>query len=153
MYEVSSFPIKILIVDDDALYKDALVDFLRETPDFSVIGEASDGASAVSKALELNPELVLMDLGLPIMSGVEAIAQIKEAKPHIKIIALTVHDNKEEAMASLEAGATAYVNKDITMPYLKMIIDTVGRGAVWISPLIGKEVLENSIKGYRSAHG
>ena len=150
MFETDSFPIKIILVEDDILYRKALKDFFQEDPCFDVIGEAKDGQTAVCLAKELEPDLIIMDLGLPVMSGIEATAKIKEDKPCIKIMVLTSHENQDEALESLAAGAIAYVNKDIDMKYLKMIIETVDKGAVWVSPLVGRKVLSEAIRCYKS---
>lgn len=149
MFETGSMPIKIIIVEDDILYKKALKDFLREDPCFEFIGETKDGQTAVSLTNKLKPDVVIMDIGLPVISGIEATKKIKEDNPCVKIIILTAHENQDEAMESLAAGATAYVNKDIDMTHLKMIIATVNKGAVWVSPLIGRKVLSESIKCYK----
>lgn len=149
MFETDSLPIKIIIAEDDILYRKALKDFFQEDPCFKVIGEAKDGQTAVRLAKELTPDVIIMDLGLPVMSGIEATAKIKEDKPYIKVMVLTAHENQNEAVESLAAGATAYVNKDIEMKHLKTIIETVNKGAIWVSPLIGRKVLSEAIKCYK----
>ncbi len=149
MFETTSLPIKIIIAEDDILYRKALKDFFQEDPCFMVIGEAKDGQTAVSLTKELRPDLIIMDLGLPVMSGIEAIKKIKESNLSVKIMVLTAHENQDEAVESLATGATAYVNKDIDMKYLKMIIETVDKGAVWVSPLIGRKVLSEVIRCYK----
>jgi len=149
MYNTDSIPINIIIAEDDILYKNAVKDFLQEDSCFKVVGEAKDGQTAVCLAKELSPDVIVMDIGLPVISGIEATKKIKEDTPYVKVIAITSHIDKDEAMESLVAGANAYVNKDINMKYLKMIIETVNKGAVWISPLIGKTILSESIKCYK----
>ena len=149
MYKTDSIPIQIIIAEDDILYKKAVRDFLQEDLSFKVVGEAKDGQTAVCLAKELRPDVIIMNLGLPVISGIEATRQIKENTPSVKVIALTPHIDQDEAMESLAAGANAYVNKDINVKYLKMIIETVNKGAVWVSPLIGKIVLAESVKCYK----
>ena len=153
MFETGSKPIKIIIVEDDILYKNALKGFFQEDFAFEFIGETKDGQTAVSLTSKLKPDVVIMDIGLPVISGIEATKKIKEDNPCVKIIILTAHENQDEAMQSLAAGATAYVNKDIDMKHLKMIIETVNKGAVWISPLIGRRVLSANIKCYKKDEG
>jgi len=142
-------PIKILIVEDDRLYKKVIIDFLQEDSCFKVIGDAKDGQTAVFLAKELRPDLIIMDLGLPVMSGIDATIEIKEANPSVKVIVLTSHINQDEAFESLAAGATAYVNKDINMNHMKMIIETVNNGAVWMAPFIGQKILSEMFKCYQ----
>ncbi|OGI01997.1 MAG: hypothetical protein A2Y25_08485 [Candidatus Melainabacteria bacterium GWF2_37_15] len=144
VYKIASLPIKIIIAQNDVLYRRALKDFLQEDPGFKVIGETKDGKTAVSLAKELDPDVIIIDLELPVIAGEITIRKIKKEKPSIKIMALTSHENQDEAMEALDAGANAYVNKDIDMKYLKMIIETVNKGAVWISPLIGRKGLSGS---------
>lgn len=150
MLETTPLPIKIIIVEDDILYGKALKAFFQEEPYFKVIGETKDGQTAVSMAKNLDPDIIIMDLGLPVMSGIEATVKIKEDKPYIKVMVLTSHESQNEALESLAAGATAYVNKDIDMNHLKVIVETVNKGAVWISPLIGRKILSEAIKCYKS---
>lgn len=140
--------ITILIVEDENLYKKVIIDFLQEDSAFKVVGESKDGQTAVNLAKELSPDIIIMDLGLPVMSGTEATKKIKETNPSIKIIALTAHSDKNEAIESLIAGASAYVNKDIKIQHLKMIIQTVNDGAIWLSPVIGFKVFSEIIKLY-----
>jgi DNA-binding NarL/FixJ family response regulator len=149
MYKTDPIPIEIIIAENDILYKNALKDFLQEDPCFKVVGEAKDGETAVCITKELRPDLIIMDVGLPVMSGIEATEKIKEDVSSVKVIVLTYHADLDEAMESLAAGAAAYVNKDINMKYFKMIIETVNKGALWIDPLIGKTVLSECIKYYK----
>ena len=142
----SAIPIEILIVEDDSLYRKTIVDFLQEDSGFKIIGEAKDGQTAVNLAKELKPDVVLMDLGLPVMPGIEATIKIKESNPSVKIIVLSANINLDEAIESLAAGATAYVNKDIHMDQMKMIIETINKGAIWLSPFIGQKILTEAIK-------
>ncbi|MDD3150277.1 MAG: response regulator transcription factor [Candidatus Gastranaerophilales bacterium] len=150
MYTTDSInPIKILIVEDNSLFRKIIIDFLLEDSSFNVIGQAKDGQTAVRLTKELKPDLIIMDLGLPVMSGIEATIKIKESNPSVKIIAITSHVNQYEAVESLAAGATAYVNKDINILHMKMIIETINKGAIWISPLIGQKILLEGIKCYQ----
>ena len=140
-------PITILIAEDNHLYKKVIIDFLQEDSNFKIVGEAKDGKTAVKLADELNPDLIIMDIGLPVMTGIEAIKKIKETNPSIKFVVFTSHHNQDEAIKALEAGASAYVNKDIDITYMKMIIETVNQGAVWLAPSIGSVILKAAIAG------
>jgi len=145
MYKTDSdLPIKIFVVEDDSLYKKLFINFLQDDSDFKVIGAAGDGQTAVSLAKELSPDVIIMDIGLPGMSGIEATKIIKEANTSIKIIILTAYTNLEEAKESLSAGATAYVNKDINMQHFRMIIQAVYNEAIWLPLIILSQIWENS---------
>jgi DNA-binding NarL/FixJ family response regulator len=141
------YPIEILIAEDNSLFKKVILDFLKEDPNFKIVGESKDGKTAVKLANELKPDLIIMDVGLPVMTGIEAMLKIKKTNPYIKIIALTSHLDHDEAVKTLAAGASAYVNKDIHISYMKMIIETVSQGAIWLSPSIGQRILNECING------
>ena len=134
--------IRLLIVEDDKLFRTTLSVSLQENPNIDVIGEAENGEQAVKLAKELNPDMILMDLGLPEMSGIEATEKILAANPNIEIIVLTSHSNEDEAMDALNAGAISYARKDIKFEHLAMIVQTVHRGAIWIDPIIAYKVLK-----------
>jgi len=146
MYRDAEIPIRTLIVEDDTLYKTVLYEYFQNDQEIMIIDDAGDGQTAISLVKEHRPDVVIMDLGLPFMSGLDAIKRIKDIRPDIKIVVLTAHTDVEEAIESVAAGATAYVNKDIEPDNLKMIIETVNRGAVWLSPLIGRRILEEGVK-------
>lgn len=133
--------IELLLVEDDHLYRAGLKDELEREPLFKVIGEAENGQVGVDLARKLRPDIVLMDLGLPVMDGLEATREIKKTNPDIKVIVLTCHTDDVEAMLTLSVGANAYTRKDVLTKYLVMIIETVNKGAVWVDPSIGNMVL------------
>lgn len=142
MYEeIPENKINLLIVEDDDLYRKALKYELEKDSYLHVIAEADNGQTAINLANELKPDVILMDLGLPVINGIDATRIIKKNNPDIKIIELTGHSDEEEAIASLSAGANAYARKEILGEYLVMVIETVYKGAVWIDPLIGNKVL------------
>ena len=105
-------PIRILIVDDHTLVRDGLTTILSRQPDFEVVGEASDGLGAVEKSRSLQPDVILMDLRMPNMSGVEAMKIIGAEDPDIKIIVLTTFDTDEYIFDAVQAGAKGYLLKD-----------------------------------------
>ena len=146
MPEQYSRPIKLIIVEDDKLYKTVLEDFFQDKTNFEIVGTAEDGQTAIYLSKEHSPDVVIMDLGLPVIQGKDAIKKIKEIDSTIKIVVLTSHIDENEAIESIAAGATAYVNKDIDIQHLNTIVQTVNNGAVWLSPLIGYKILEEGIK-------
>jgi len=116
---------------------------------FEIIGEAEDGVEAVLRAQELIPDLVLMDLTLPRMSGIEAIKEIKKHLPQIKILALTVHMDEEYIVAALDAGADGYVLKDAKRAEVIAAIEAVLAGKPYLSPGISDKVIKGFLKGAR----
>jgi DNA-binding NarL/FixJ family response regulator len=128
--------IKILLVEDQKLMRIGIKSLFNDYPEMEVIGEAVNGKEAVEKAKLIKPDIVLMDIGLPDITGIEATKQILENNNNIKIIILTSHINEQELNASLSSGANAYVIKDISTEYLMSVIKMVKDGAMWIDPKV-----------------
>lgn len=133
--------IGVLIVEDNELMRHGLKAVLDRAEEFEVLGEAEDGASAVDMAGELKPEVIVMDIGLPIMNGIEATRLIKQALPSVNIVMLTSHDNDTEIFAALSAGAAGYCLKDCASERIKIAVSSVAEGAAWIDPRIAHKVL------------
>ncbi len=134
--------IKLLMVEDHKLLRVGLKAIFERYPNMEIIGEAEDGQQAVKMARELKPDLILMDIGLPVFSGIEATRRIKESNPDIKIVILTSHTDEKEVFDALSAGANAYAMKDIKTEHLVSIIQTVKQGAFWLDPAIAKIVTQ-----------
>lgn len=126
--------IKILLVEDQKLMRIGIKSLFCDYPELEIIGEAANGKEAIEKAKLIKPDVVLMDLGLPDMSGVEAVKQILEHNNNIRIIVLTSHTSEEEVTAALQAGASAYVIKDISTDFLMSVIKMIKAGAMWLDP-------------------
>ena len=127
-------PIKILLVEDHKLMRVGLKSLFDEMDGLDVISEAQSGKEAVEKYKITHPDITLMDIGLPDISGIEATKRILEHNSLAKVIMLTSHISEQEVVDSLHAGACAYVMKDINIEILKMIIKTVKEGAMWLDP-------------------
>lgn len=127
--------IKILLVEDYKLMRVGLKSLFDDTNEIEVTSEAQNGKDAVEKFKSTNPDVTLMDIGLPDITGIEAAKQILELDTDAKIIMFTSHLSEKEVIDSLESGACAYVMKDINTDILKMIIKTIWQGAIWIDPL------------------
>ncbi len=127
--------IKLLLVEDHKLMRVGLKSLFEEQDGLTVTSEAQTGKEAIEKFRTTHPDVTLMDIGLPDITGIEAVKKILELNTNAKVIILTSHLSEEEVMDSLEAGARAYVMKDINTDILKMIIKTVQQGAMWIDPM------------------
>ncbi len=129
-------PVKILLVEDHKLMRVGLKSLFEELDGLEVISEAQSGKEAVEKYKITHPDVTLMDIGLPDISGIEAAKRIIEHNSLAKVIMLTSHISEQEVTDSLHAGACAYVMKDINIEILKMIIKTVKEGAMWLDPQV-----------------
>lgn len=128
--------IKVLLVEDHKLMRVGLKSLFDEIDDIEVVSEAQSGKEAIEKYKTPYPDIVLMDIGLPDISGIEAAKKIIEINNRAKIIMLTSHISEQDVIDSLHAGACAYVMKDINIEILKMIIKTVCDGAMWLDPQV-----------------
>jgi DNA-binding NarL/FixJ family response regulator len=106
-------PVRVLLVDDQALFREALATLLATRDDIDVVGEAGNGAEALSRAAELTPDVVLMDLRMPVLDGVAATRRLRLAHASVQVIALTTFDDDEDVFAALRAGAVGYLLKDV----------------------------------------
>ena len=129
--------IKIILVEDQKLMRIGLRSLFDEYPEMEIIAEADNGREAVEKSRLLKPDIVLMDIGLPDITGIEATKRILEQnKFDTKVIMLTSHISDKEVNDSLTAGANGYVLKDINTEFLMVIIKTVKQGAMWLDPKV-----------------
>ncbi len=139
--------IKIVLAEDHTILREGLKALLSSDPQFEIIGEAADGRESVRCVEKLGPNLILMDLSMPRMSGMEAIREIKKRCPDIRIIALTVHKTDEYLHTSLQAGADGYVLKDATHEELVLAIKKVMKGQSYLSPGVSGKVIEGYLEG------
>jgi len=137
-------PKKILIVDDFPVFREGLKAFLSNVPSLKVIGEAENGEIAVIKANLLRPDLILMDLIMPVINGIEATRSIKQLDSDFKILALTEQKSHEQVMAAMAAGANGYILKQDTTTSLLSAIEHVLNGDVYLSPGISDKVVSGS---------
>jgi len=134
-------PKKILIVDDFPIFRDGLRALLSNASNLEVVGEAENGNIAVKKASVLNPDVILMDITMPIMNGTEAIRMIKQRQPEIRIIAFTEQKSHDYVQAAFEAGANGYVLKDDTSDSLLAAINSVLSDQVYITSGVCETIL------------
>ncbi len=146
-------PIRTLIVDDHALFRRGLEMVLESEPDIELVGQASDGEEAVSKAGESLPDVVLMDIRMPRSSGIEACRALKEAAPSAKIVMLTISDEEEDLFEAIRAGASGYLLKDIPLDEVADTVRAVHGGQSLINPsMAGKLLTEFAALARRDEH-
>ena len=139
--------LRIVLADDHTILREGLRALLSADPNFDIVGEAEDGRAAVRCVEKLEPNLLLMDLSMPRMSGMDAISEIKRRYSETKIIALTVHKTEEYLLTTLQAGVDGYVLKDATHDELVMAIHNVMAGKRYLSPGISGKVIEGYLEG------
>ena len=136
-----------MLADDHTILREGLRALLSADPNFDIVGEAEDGREAVRCVEKLEPNLLLMDLSMPRMSGMDAISEIKRRYSETKIIALTVHKTEEYLLTTLQAGVDGYVLKDATHDELVLAIHNVMAGKRYLSPGISGKVIEGYLEG------
>jgi two-component system, NarL family, nitrate/nitrite response regulator NarL len=139
-------PLRILLADDHALFRKGIAALLSSRPDVVIVGEAGDGEQAVALAQRTMPDLIFMDIGLPLISGLEAIRIIKKQLPGIQIIVLTISDNDQDLITAIKNGAQGYLLKNMEPAQLFEILDITQRGEVLL-PLAALETIRASGHG------
>jgi DNA-binding NarL/FixJ family response regulator len=146
-------PLTILIADDHRLFRDGLRTLLEAQKDVSVIAETTDGAETVAAAAELKPDIVLMDVSMPGLNGIEATRRILSAGAPPKIIMLSMHSDRRFVLESLKAGAVAYILKDCAFEELLLAIKAVRGNRMYLSRLISDSVIKDYIAIAKSVPG
>lgn len=146
-------PIKkrLLLVEDHTILREGLRLIVGENPSLEIVGEAGDGREGIRKAIALTPDLVITDLSMPGLAGLDVVRAIRRRLPQVKLIVLTVHDNEEYLFAALEAGAGGYVLKDATKNELMSAIETVLQGKTYLSPAVQQKVVSAFVRGGTTA--
>ena len=138
--------IRILLVDDHAILREGIRAILEQEPDISVVGEAEDGRTAVRLACQLKPDIVLMDIAMPLLNGLEATRQIRHDCPEVRVLILSMYDNDEYIRQALANGAMGYILKDATAHELINAIHAIQQGEAILSPAITRLVIENYLR-------
>ena len=133
--------IRVLLADDQRLMREGLRVLLHLTPDIRVVGEAGDGVEAVERARQIRPDVVLMDVRMPVLDGVAATRRLHDACPEVKVIILTTFDDDEYVFEGLRAGAIGYLLKDVPSEQLAEAIRAAARGEAFIQPSVARKVV------------
>lgn len=133
---------RVLLADDHSLFREGLATILNSQRDFTVVGEAGDGLEVIVKAQELEPDLILMDIGMPGCDGLEATQQIKAELPQVTIVVLTVQDENEKLFDAIKSGAQGYILKSVRSTQLVEMLRGAMRGEAAITPTLGGRMLE-----------
>jgi two-component system response regulator NreC len=138
--------IRIILADDHTIVRHGLNKLLQQEEDMKVIAQASDGHSTVELTRELSPDMVIMDIGMPDLNGIDATQQITRELPQVKVIGLSMHSGKKFVIEMLNAGASGYLLKDCALEELTTAIKTVAAGQIYLSPSITDVVIDNYIR-------
>lgn len=138
--------IRILIADDHTIVRQGLRKLLEEEPGMEVVGEATDGRDALTKATDLLPDIVLMDLSMPGLHGLEAARQIVKRLPKTRVLILSMHKNEAYVLQALQVGATGYILKDSASEEVVGAIRSASRGDSYLSPAISRVVIEDYLR-------
>ena len=141
---------RIVLAEDHTILREGLRMLLSSHPDLEVVGEAADGRDAIRCVEDVGPDLVLLDLSMPRMDGMDAIREIRKRSPQTKILALTVHKAEEYVLATLQAGADGYALKDATHAELLTAIRSVLAGKRYLSPGVSEKVIEGYLAGKKT---
>lgn len=144
--------IKILIADDHKLFREGVINLLSNTKEIEIVAYAENGKDAVEKAIIHHPDVVIMDIGMPVLSGIEATIQLKNKMPEIKIIALSMHSDNQYIKGMLEAGASGYMFKNCTYQQLIAAIKTVYSGNKYFSDEITNIIIKDYLRKGEEKH-
>jgi DNA-binding NarL/FixJ family response regulator len=142
--------VRIVIAEDHTILREGLRSLLSSDPNFEIVGEAEDGREAIKCVEKFRPDLILTDLSMPRMNGMEAIKEIKRQSPKTKVLVLTIHKAEEYILATFRAGANGYLLKDSTHAELVMAVKKVLSGKQYISPEISEKVIEGYLEGKKT---
>ena len=147
--------LRVLLADDHTLVRAGLRKLLEAVPDIEVVGEADDGLALLTLAEQLQPNLVLMDIAMPGLNGLEATARLIKAQPEIKVLILSMHQSEEYVRQALRHGASAYLLKDSAPVELELALKAVLRGETYLSPAVSRGVVSDYVQRLRedAPHG
>lgn len=140
---MSANSIRLMLVDDHEVVRTGLKAFLETKEGFEVVGEAGSGVQAVAQALQLKPDVVIMDITMPYLDGLQATRQLKELLPEVQVLALTVHEDKQYLFEMMSAGASGYLSKQSAAEELVAAVHAVALGNVYLQPALARWLLDD----------
>lgn len=144
-------PIRVVLAEDHALVREGTRRILDATANISVVAEAADGREALAAVAEHDPDVAILDVGMPVLNGIETTRRLKETHPHVAVLALTVHDDDQYVFALLEAGAAGYLLKDVDSRQLVQAVEAVHAGESVLHPAITHRVITRLASGPATA--
>lgn len=142
-------PVRVLLADDHTLVRAGLRKLLESFPNIEVVGEAADGLALLALAEQLQPQLILMDIAMPGLNGLEATARLRQSWPQIQVLILSMHQNEEYVKQALRHGASAYLLKDAAPTELDIAIKNVLQGGIYLSAAVSKGVMNDYVERLR----
>ena len=138
--------IRVLLVDDHKMFRDGLRALLAARADLEVVGEAEDGLTALELATKLRPDIVILDLAMPRLHGIEVVRRLTADLPQTRVIILTMHSDRRFVVEALRSGAAAYVLKEAGFTELAEVIDEVRAGRLYLSPAVAEQVIRDYVR-------
>ena len=145
--------LRVLIVDDHALVRAGIRSLIEGQSGFEVVGEAAQGNEVLGKVMQLQPDVVLMDIAMPGMNGIEATKLLKREFPHIHVVILTMHDDEEFFFTLIREGASGYILKDSEPEQLVSAIRNAAKGQIYLSPAVAKALMESYVMATTGLNG
>jgi DNA-binding NarL/FixJ family response regulator len=139
-------PIRVLLADDHVLMRRGMRSWLQSMPGVEVVGEAGDGREALRQIAKVRPDVVLMDVGMPGLNGLDATARVTKDFPRVRVLILSMHANEEYVLQALRAGAGGYLLKDAEPEELEVALKAVGRGKTYLSPTVSQGMISDYLR-------
>jgi DNA-binding NarL/FixJ family response regulator len=138
--------IKVLLADDHTIVRNGIMSLLESSPEIEIVGEAQDGAEALAKVKELSPDVLMIDIAMPVMNGLEAAEELSKHHKHTKALMLSMHNNEDYILKSVEVGAYGYLLKDTTRDEMLRALQTVARGEKYFSPSVSHIIVSSYLQ-------
>lgn len=138
--------IRVLLADDHTIVRDGIMSLLESSPEIEIVGEAQDGAEALAKVKELLPDVLMIDIAMPVMNGIETVQEVSKQFKQTRALMLSMHNNEDYILKSVEAGAYGYLLKDTTRDEMLRALQTVARGEKYFSPSVSHIIIASYLQ-------